>query len=144
MGSTITIEMLTESQEGTIGNDWKYDLEAKIFKDGRIGKGSVSVPKHRLDSGTSQTPPGPPEPLVLPAGEPGDEISVDLQLDVAEVDLLQNDTGSVSTSHKVTGPGPGEPPVVVERELTVGLTEEPSGVGRALFKLTLRLTIANA
>jgi hypothetical protein len=144
MACKITILLLSESQEGTIGNDWKYDLEAKIFSGPRIGKGTIRVRKHTLESGLKlEPPPGPPEPLVLPAGEPGGKIRVDLRLSVAEVDLIENDTGEMSISVRLTCPGIGEPPVVEEREISVGVSEQPSGIGSASFKLALRMTVEN-
>ncbi len=144
MACKITILLLSESQEGTIGNDWKYDLEAKIFSGRRIGNGTISVPKHTLESGHKlEPPPGPPKPLVRPAGEPGGKINVDLRLSVAEVDLIENDTGEITSLIKLTCPGAGEPPVVDERELSVGVTEQPSGFGSASFKLALRMTVEN-
>jgi len=144
MACKITILLVSESQEGTIGNDWKYDLEAKIFSGPRIGMGTISVRKHTLESGQKlEPPPGPPEPLVLPAGEPGGKIRVDLRLSVAEVDLIENDTGMMSTSIRLTCPGTGEPPVVHDRKISVGVSEQPSGIGSASFKLALRLTVDN-
>ena len=143
MVSTLTISLLSESQKGTIGNDWKYSLEAKVFSGGLKGKGTISVPKHALDSGKTQTPPGPPQPLEIPAGEPGSEISLDLRLSVAEVDLLRNDTGEKTHSFKLTSPMAGSSPLVEERELTIGVSEEPSGIGNAVFKLAVRLSLAS-
>jgi hypothetical protein len=144
MACKITILLLSESQEGTIGNDWKYDLEAKIFSGPRIGKGTISVPKHTLESGQKlEPPPGPPEPLVLPAGEPGGNIQVDLRLSVAEVDVIEDDKAEMPTGIKLTCPGIGEPPVVYEREISVGVSEQPSGIGSANFKLAFRMTVEN-
>ncbi len=144
MSSRITISLLSESQTGTIGNDWKYTLEAKVFGTGQshalAGKGRIRVPKHRLDSGKTQVPPGPPEALVLEAGEPGAEVLVDLRIKVAEVDLFQNDTAETTTSFKLTCPAPGAAAVVEEREVSLGVHEEPSGVGHAVFKLAYRVT----
>ena len=144
MACKITIQLLTESQEGTIGNDWKYDLEAKIFSGRKIGEGTISVRKHNLESGEKREPPGPPEPLVLPAGEPGDNLRVELKLSVAEVDLFENDTGEMSSTIKLTCPAEGRSPVVHEREISVGVTEQPSGIGGAVFKLALRMTLEAA
>ena len=143
MASTLTISLLSESQKGTIGNDWKYSLEAKVFSGGLKGKGTISVPKHTLDSGKTQAPPGPPQPLEIAAGEPGAEISLDLRLSVAEVDLLRNDTAEKTHSFKLTSPAAGGSPLVEERELTIGVSEEPSGIGNAVFKLAVRLTLAS-
>ncbi len=145
MACKIVISLLSESQKGTIGNDWKYSLEAKIFSTrvshALTGKGTISVPKHRLDSGKTQAPPGPPEALVLPAGEAGAEILVDLRIKVAEVDLFQNDTAEMTSSFKLTCPAAGGAAVVEEREISVGVEEEPSGIGHAVFKLAYRVTL---
>jgi hypothetical protein len=141
MACKITISLLSESQEGTIGNDWKYRIEAKIFSGALTGKGTIKVPKHRLDSGKSQVPPGPPEALVLPAGEPGAEIRVALRFKVAEVDLFKNDTGETTASFKLTCPPAGGAAVVEEREVSIGVDEEPSGIGHATFKLAYRVTL---
>jgi hypothetical protein len=145
MACKITISLLSENQTGTIGNDWKYSLEAKIFNTGvshaPAGKGTISVPKHRLDSGKTQVPPGPPEALVLPAGEAGAEILVDLRIKAAEVDLFQNDTAETTTSFKMTCPAAGDAAVVEEREVSLGVQEEPSGIGHAVFKLAYRVTL---
>lgn len=143
MASKLTISLLSESQKGTIGNDWKYSLEAKVFSGGLQGKGTISVPKHTLDSGKTQAPPGPPEAMEIAAGEPGTEVSLDLRLAVAEVDLLQNDTAEKSYSFKLMCPAAGSTPLVEERELTIGVSEEPSGIGNSVFKLALRLTLAS-
>jgi hypothetical protein len=141
MACTITISLLSESQEGTIGNDWKYSLEAKIFSGALAGKGKIKVPKHRLDSGETQVPPGPPEDLVLPAGEAGAEIRVSLRCKVAEVDLFKNDKGEMPISFKMTCPPAGGAAVVEEREISIGVEEEPSGIGTAVFKLAYRVTL---
>ena len=141
MACKITISLLSESQEGTIGNDWKYSVEAKIFSGALTGKGTIKVPKHRLDSGKPQVPPGPPEVLVLPAGEAGAEIRVGLRFKVAEVDLFQNDTGEMPISFNLTCPPAGGAAVVEEREVSIGVEEEPSGIGHAIFKLAYRVTL---
>ena len=141
MACKITISLLSESQEGTIGNDWKYSIEAKIFSGALTGKGKIKVPKHRLDSGKPQAPPRPPEALVLPAGEAGAEIRVSLRFKVAEVDLFKNDTGEMPVSFKMTCPAAGGAAVVEDREISMGVDEEPSGIGHAIFKLAYRVTI---
>ncbi len=141
MACKITILLLSESQKGTIGNDWKYSFEARIFSGALTGEGTISVPTHRLDSGKTQVPPGPPEALVLPAGEAGAGILVDLRLKVAEVDPLMNDTAEMPTSFKLTCPAAGGAPVVEEREISLGVEEEPSGIGHAVFKLAYRVTL---
>jgi len=141
MACKITITLLSESQEGTIGNDWKYSVEAKIFSGALTGKGTIKVPKHRLDSGKTQAPPGPPEALVLPAGEAGAEIRVALRFKAAEVDLFKNDTAETTASFKLTCPLAGGAAVVEDREISMGVDEEPSGIGHAIFKLAYRVTL---
>jgi len=141
MACKIAISLLSESQEGTIGNDWKYSVEAKVFSGPLTGEGAIQVRKHRLDSGKTQVPPGPPEDLVLPAGEAGDRIHVALRFNVAEVDLFKNDTGEATASLKLTCPPAGGAAVVEEREISIGVDEEPSGIGHAIFKLTYRVTL---
>ena len=145
MACKITISLLSESQTGTIGNDWEYSLEARIFELGArralTGEGTISVPKHRLDSGKTQVPPGPPEALVLPAGRAGARILVDLRLKAAEVDLLQSDVAETPASFQMTCPARGGPAVVEMREVSVSVVEQPSAIGRAVFELAYRVTL---
>ena len=54
MGSTLTLRLISESQEGVIGDDWKYVLHAKVYNEGLTGEGSIDVKKHTLDSGQTQ------------------------------------------------------------------------------------------
>jgi hypothetical protein len=49
----------------------------------------------------------------------------------------------MSISVRLTCPGVGEPPVVEEREISVGVSEQPSGIGSASFELALRMTVEN-
>ena len=141
MACRVTISLLSESQAGTIGNDWKYSVEAKIFSGALTGKGTIKIPKHNLESGETQAPPGPPDALVLPAGEPGAEIRVDLRFKVAEVDLFKNDTAEMPSSFRLTCPVAGGEAVVEDREISLGVEEEPSGIGHAVFKLAYRVTV---
>ena len=148
MACRITMSLLSESQTGTIGNDWKYSLEVRIFRTGvsraLTGEGTISVPEHRLESGKKQVPPGPPEALVLPAGEAGAEILVDLRIKVAEVDLVQDDVAETTGSFKMHCPAAGGPAVVEEREISVSNLERPSGIGRAVFTLGYQVTLESA
>ncbi len=54
MTCKLTMTLISEHQEGNCGNDWKYDLDAKVFHEGLKGEGRVSVPKHTLDAGRRQ------------------------------------------------------------------------------------------
>ena len=143
MPSALTVTVLTESQEGTIGDDWKYTLEAKVYSGALQGKDQISVAKHNLGSGVTQEPPGPPAPMVIPAADPGSEIQVDLRLLAEEVDLLRNDTGEKPMSFSMTCPPAGET-LIDEREISVGVSENPSGSGNAVFVLSLRLELASS
>jgi hypothetical protein len=140
----MTMSVVSESQEGDIGDDWKYDLQAKIYSGALQGQDTIAVKKHNLSSGATQAPPGPPAAVVIPAGENGAEIKVDLKLMAAEVDLLKNDTGEKSMSFAMTCPAAGAEPVVDEREITAGVTEAPTGLGNAVLTLKIRLVLANA
>ena len=72
MGCKVTMSLVSERQDGPIGDDWKYVVEAKVFNEGLKGKGKIKVPKHNLPSGVTQDPPGPPEPLTMDAGGCGE------------------------------------------------------------------------
>ena len=144
MPCTITISVLSEGQEGDIGDDWKYSLQAKIYSGALQGQDSIDVPKHSLESGKVQEPPGPPAAVVIPAGENGAEIKVDLKLLATEVDFLKNDTGEKSVSFTMTCPEAGAPAVIEDREITAGVTEAPTGLGNAVLKLNIRLVLDSA
>ncbi|MDX1379663.1 MAG: hypothetical protein R3233_01015 [Xanthomonadales bacterium] len=144
MACSMTLTLVSETQKGDIGNDWKYTLEAKLYSGALTGQGSVSVPKHTLDSGEQREPPGPPEPLVIEAGPPGGESRVELRLVATEVDLLRNDSGEAATSLTMRCPNAGEPPVVEEHEISVGVSEAPAYTKSAVLKIRVRLEIAAA
>ena len=56
MGIRLTMALVSEGQEGNLGDDWKYELETKIFCKGMLGDTTVSVPKHNLKPGTVMEP----------------------------------------------------------------------------------------
>lgn len=145
MACKLVISLVSESQTGNIGNDWRYSMEVQVYGAGSsqalLGKGTLEVAEHTLDSGTTQEPPGPPAPLVLPAGEPGGPIRVELRVRATEVDVVKNDSGETAASFKATCPAAGAPPVTEEREISVGVDEEPSGIGTAVLTLTYRVSI---
>ena len=58
MEGKVTLSVLKESHEGNAGNDWKYQIEAKVFNRGLKGQGLIKVAKHNLPSGVTQAPPG--------------------------------------------------------------------------------------
>ncbi len=144
MPCTLTLSVLSENQEGDIGNDWKYTLSAKVYSGALTGQGAVEVAKHTLTSGTTQTPPGPPAAAVIAAGDAGADLKIELRLAAAEVDLLHNDTGEKAVDIRLTNPAAGASALVEEREISVGVTEAPSGIGNAVLTLKIRLELANA
>ena len=67
MTCRLTMALISESQEGNIGNDWRYELEAKVFHGALAGGAKVEVPKHQLESGAVRLPFGAPTDPVLQA-----------------------------------------------------------------------------
>lgn len=148
MACKISISFLTESVTGDIGDDWKYSLAAKVFGAGEgshalISQGELAVPEHNLKPGTTQPAPEGTEPLVLDAGDAGRDIRVELRFAAVEVDVLQNDTGELASSFTATCPAAGADPVVMERDISIGVEEAPSGIGTAVLKLTYRIVISS-
>lgn len=142
MAFKVTISVLSESQEGDIGDDWKFDLSAKVFNEGLQGEGRIKVKKHNLPAGVVQDPPGPPEPLVLPAGDGTDQILVRLALTATEVDLFQNDSGTVENDLTCPCPSEEENITAHQTELSVGVRESPGFLNQvAVFTLKLRVVI---
>jgi hypothetical protein len=142
MAFKVSISVLSESQEGDIGDDWKFDLSVKVFNEGLQGEGRIKVKKHNLQAGVIQDPPGPPAPLVLPAGEADGQILVRLSLTATEVDLFQNDSGTIESD--LTCPCPTEEDRITahQTELSVGVRESPGFLNQvAVFTLKLRIVI---
>jgi hypothetical protein len=142
MAFKVTVSVLSETQEGDIGDDWKFDLNVKIFNEGLQGEGTIKVKKHRLAAGVVQDPPGLSGPLVLPAGEGRQNILVRLNLKATEVDLFQNDTGVVERD--LTCPCPSEQDRISahQTDLSVGVRESPGFLNQvAVFTLKLRIVI---
>lgn len=148
MACTISFSFLTESLTGNIGDDWKYGLSAKVFGAGArshalISQGELVVPEHLLSPETTQSAPDNIEPLALSAGDAGRDIKVELRFTAVEVDAVQNDTGEVTTSFKARCPAEGANPVVMEREISLGIEEAPSGIGTAVLTLTYKVVISS-
>lgn len=140
MGCKLTMSLLEERQDGPIGDDWRYTVEAKVFNQGLTGKGKISVPKHNLRSGQPQQPPGPPEPVVIDGGNCGDEVLVRVQVNATEVDWLISDKGSGSMDVGLKCPGAGAPPVTKDFDVSVGVRESPGFSGEtSIFKISIRL-----
>ncbi|NNE05527.1 MAG: hypothetical protein HKO64_09510 [Xanthomonadales bacterium] len=140
MAGTVTVSVLSERQDGKIGDDWKYDLEVKVFNEGLKGKGQINVPKHNLADGVTVEPHGNPDPLVLDAGEPGSELKIWMKLVATEVDLFQNDQGESDLNFTMPCPNPGDAPIVFEKEISCGVTEKPVVAdSTAIFTLEVKL-----
>ncbi len=140
MTCKLTMTLISEGQEGNCGDDWKYDLDLKVFNQGLKGTGSISVPKHTLYPGMVQEPHGSPDPIIIFAGECLTELLVRLELTATEVDMFVNDVGKASKDIKIEIPGPGGHTVTQEVEIAAGVRESP-GVLDKNSVLTLRVRI---
>lgn len=140
MACKVSLTLVSETQEGNIGNDWKYSIEVKLFNSGLKDQGRIHVPKHLLDPGAIQPPPGPPDTLVLQAGECGSEVLLKIELTATEVDTFRNDSGTSNSSLKLKCPGPGETPIARDIELSVGVSEKPDVLNKnAVFTAKARV-----
>jgi hypothetical protein len=140
MGCKVTMTLIDERQDGPIGDDWRYSVEAKVFNQGLSGKGKVKVAKHILPDGHTQPVPGPPEPLVMDAGSCGDEFLVRVQVNATEVDWLIHDKGTASRDVTLRCPGEGAAPIETNVEISVGVRESPGISGEtSIFRLNIRL-----
>ncbi len=140
MTGKIIFSVLSERQDGDIGDDWKYNVEAKIFNEGLKGKGTISVKKHNLDSGITMEPHGSPGALELGAGDGGSELKIWLKLIATEVDLFRNDDGERELNFTMKCPRPGENPIVLEKEISCGVTEKPVVADNtSIFTVKVRL-----
>lgn len=144
MSSIVTLILVSESQQGQIGEDWKYTLHAKVYNEGLKGEGSIEVKKHKLSSGQTQQPPGPPEALVMAAGNSGKELCIELNLKATEVDFFKNDCGEHSVTLNMNTPESGAAAITVNSEISVGVRESPGFIDQtAVLTLKLQLTSAS-
>lgn len=140
MGCKVTMSLVSERQDGPIGDDWKYEVEAKVFNEGLKGKGQIKVPKHTLPEGSTQDPPGPPTPVVMEGGECGGTILVRVVVNATEVDMFISDKGSSSLDITMKCPGAGEAPITKDTEVSVGVRESPGISGEtSIFRVVIRL-----
>ena len=144
MNCKLTMTLISETQKGECGADWKYDLNAEVFDGGPIGKGRISVPKHTLESGSVLEPFGSPEPVVLFEGECSSDLEVKLDLKAIEVDLFVNDVGEASKTILIESPHPGSSMLTKEVDIDVDVKEAPAILNKqAVFTLRVRLTRVN-
>lgn len=144
MTCTLMMTLISESQEGECGDDWKYELEARVFRDELVGEGRISVPKHLLPSGTIREPHGSPAPVELFSGDCDGDLLVKVDLTAIEVDLFVNDVGKASKEIRIEPPLPGNQKVTKEIDIPVGVKEAPAILGKktAVFTLRVRLTLS--
>lgn len=142
MTCKLVMTLLSESQEGECGDDWKYDVEVKVFNEGQKGEGKISIPKHILPVDVSQPPFGNPEPVVVYSGDCLTELKVRLHLTATEVDLFMNDVGTASMEFKMECPGPGVNNITKEVDITAGVREAPIILNKdSVFSVSIRFEL---
>lgn len=144
MNCALTLALISETQQGNIGEDWKYHLSVKAFEDDLNGEASISVPKHTLPSGQIREPFGSPAPVTVFSGECQTGLLVRMQLTATEVDLFVNDVGKVEKELRIACPGPSAGKVTKEVDLAAGVRESPHLLPKktAVFTVRVRLTLA--
>ncbi len=143
MTCKLQMMLISEHQEGDCGEDWKYDLEVKVFHEGLKGEGVFNVPKHNLASGQVKEPHGAPEPQVVFRGECLTELLVRMQLTATEVDLFVNDVGKANKDIKIECPGPAGDKITKEVDITAGVREAPAILNRnAVFTVRVHFTLS--
>jgi hypothetical protein len=134
--------LVSESQEGNCGDDWKYDLDVKVFSEGLKGEGSISVPKHTLESGAVRPPHGSPDSLELFEGDCSNELLVRMQLTATEVDLFVNDVGKASKDLKIDCTNPTGHKITKEVDIAAGVRESPGIFNKnSVFTLRVRFIL---
>jgi hypothetical protein len=143
MTCTLTLTLISETQEGTIGDDWKYSLAAKAFDGDLDGEATIDVAKHKLPSGGIREPFGSPAPVTIFSGECEKGFLVRMRLTATEVDMFVNDVGTVEKELRIECPGPGRGKVTKELDIAVGVRESPGFVPKtAVFTVRVRVTLA--
>ena len=142
MSCTLTMTLISESQEGNIGEDWKYDLDVKVSTAGQKGQGKVKVPKHNLPSGEIREPHGSPPAQVIFSGDCVGELKVGMRLVATEVDMFVNDVGKVSKDLVIQCPGVAGTTLTRDCDIDVVVREMPRILPqKALFTLRVRFTL---
>ena len=145
MSCRLTMTLVSECQEGNIGEDWKYDLDVEVQGGELQGQGSISVPKHNLPSGIVREPHGSPAPQVLLTGDCENELLLRIRLTATEVDLFVNDVGEVEKELVMACPGPAGGALTKELDIVVEVREMPQILPRkAVFTLRVRFNLTCA
>jgi hypothetical protein len=143
MTCTLTMKLVSESQEGNVGEDWRYDLDVEVSTGEHKGRGEVKVPKHNLQSGVVREPHGSPPPEVIFTGDCVDELRIDMHLVATEVDMFVNDVGKISKELVIQCPGVSGATVTKECDIEVMVREMPRILPqKAFFTLRVRFTLA--
>jgi hypothetical protein len=143
MTCKLTMTLISESQEGNIGEDWKYDLHVKAFIGALKGEGKISVPKHNLPPGTIREPHGAPGPVVVYTGDCDGELLLRMHLVATEVDMFVNDVGKADKELRFACPGPARQTITKEVDIPVDVREMPAILPqRAVFTLRVRFTLS--
>jgi len=139
----LTMMLVSECQEGNVGEDWKYDLHYETFGAGEPRRGSISVARHNLPSGVVREPYGSPAPEELFIGECAGPLQVRLRLTVTEVDLLVNDVGMVQKDLTIECPGTAGGAETKELDIEAEVREAPAILpGKAVFTLRVRVKLS--
>lgn len=142
MSCKLVMTLLSESQEGEVGVDWKYDLDVQVVGEGMQSEGKISVPKHKLGAGETKEPFGSPEPVVVYSGDCLTELLIRLKLTAIELDIFVNDVGTASMEFKMQCPGPGSSKTSKDVDITAGVKEAPSILNKhAVFTTSVRFDL---
>lgn len=142
MPCKLTMSLVSESQEGNCGDDWKYDLDVKVFHQGLKGGGQFNVPKHILEAGAVEAPHGNPEPQDIFEGECTDEVLVRMELTATEVDMFKNDVGVANKDVRIECPGAGGNTVTKDVDIAAGVRESPGILNKnSVVTIRVRFTM---
>jgi hypothetical protein len=142
MTCKLTMTLISETQEGNIGEDWKYDLDVRVETDGAEGAGAIHVPKHNLPSGVIREPHGAPAPQDIFNGDCKGSLLLRMKLTATEVDVFFNDVGKLKRDLTIDCPGPAGGTVTKELDLAVPVREMPPILPKkAVFTLRVRFTL---
>ncbi len=145
MSCRVTMTLVSETQEGNVGDTWKYELEAKVFCQGLRGEATVQVPKHRLGPGEVIRPHSDPAPVVLFEGECEENLLLRLKLTVTEIDFLINDSGEAGRDIRLEMPCRGKNEYSHDFDIAAGVRESPGIRNKnAVFTLRLRILVEKA
>jgi len=142
MTCKLTMTLISETQQGNIGEDWKYQLDVKVLAPDAEGKGSVSVPKHNLPAGEIREPHGAPPPQTIFSGDCSGQLTVRMHLTAIEVDVFVNDVGRKKKDLIIDCPGPAGGRVTKEVDIAVDVRESPPILPKkAVFTLRVRFAL---